>query len=256
VGFIYQVPKLRGETFVAKCLEVNDLEQYFPAGMSLAKSSSNQSTYHRPMKCIFLITTALLGFAGLALAEREIPAFDQNQAKAAIQDALNKAKNAIGKAKDAGKIDEEKAMYDAEREALREALKAELATLGKDATREEVNAVAAKFRDENKALIEAQRATADELRNAAKEAKDLERDNVPEGVKQLRALLDQSKLEKKDSKDEFKAALEGAESAEDRRGLFDEHLAEQREHHKQFRDDLKKLREELRSNNDGVRRAE
>jgi len=147
-----------------------------------------------------------------------------------------------------GEIQEQKDRYDEERKALRDALKAEIAVLGKQATRDQVNEVIANFKDENAALIDAQRETAEALRDAAKEARDAQRENAPDGVKDLRKLLKDSREEKKAAQDALGRALAEAKTKDERKMLIDEHKAEQRDLHKQVRDEFKKLREEIRNN--------
>ncbi len=202
------------------------------------------------MKLLTITAALLLGFTSLSMAQRGFGDVDVDGARKAAEEALNKAKEAFknGKPEVMGEIQEQKDRYDEERKALRDALKAEIAVLGKQATRDQVNEVIANFKDENAALIDAQREAAEALRDAAKEARDAQRENAPDGVKDLRKLLKDSREEKKAAQDALGRALAEAKTKDERKMLIDEHKAEQRDLHKQVRDEFKKLREEIRNN--------
>ncbi len=144
--------------------------------------------------------------------------------------------------------------YNDERKAIRDALKTELATLGDEATKEQIEDVVSKFRDSNAELIAAQKAAAEEIKLAAKEEV---RGNAPAHVLEIRQTLRNAKDERKAARDAFKAALAGAEADEDKKALVEAFRTDQRDQHKQLKDELKKLREETRDvANDGDRRIE
>ena len=114
------------------------------------------------MKLLTITAALLLGFTSLSMAQRGFGDVDVDGARKAAEEALNKAKEAFknGRPEVMGEIQEQKDRYDEERKALRDALKAEIAVLGKQATRDQVNEVIANFKDENAALIDAQREAA------------------------------------------------------------------------------------------------
>ena len=199
------------------------------------------------MKLLTITAAILFGFTGLAMAQRGNGNFDN--ARKAAEEALNKAKEAFknGRPELPDEIQAQKDSYDEERRLLREALKAEIAALGKDATRDQLKEVVANFKVVNAPLIEAQREAAEALRDAAKEARDAQLENAPDKVKDLRNILSQSRQKKKAAHEALGRAIAAAETEEKRKALIDEHKAEQRDLHKQVRDELKKLREEIRN---------
>lgn len=211
------------------------------------------------MKLLTITAALLLGLTSLSMADRGLGGLDIKAARKAAEEALKKAKDAFenGRPGLPDEIQAQKESYDEERKALREALKAEIAALGKDATRDQIKDVVAGFKDENAALIQAQREVAEALRDAAKEAREAQLENAPDGVKEMRKLLSESRQEKKAAREALRAALAAADTNEERRALLDEHKDEQRDLHRQVRDELKKLREEIRNaRNDGDRRDE
>ena len=201
------------------------------------------------MKLLTFTAALFLGFTSLATADRGFGNFFKNDAGKAAEEALNKAKEAFknGRPEVVGEIEEHKQRYNEERKALLDALKAEIAALGKAASRDQVNEVIANFKDENASLIDAQREAAEALRDAAKEAREAQRENSPDGVKELRKLLKQSREDKKAAHEALGRALADADTKEKRKALIDEHKADQRDLHNQVRDELKKLREEIRN---------
>ncbi len=199
------------------------------------------------MKPILMTMAALLFFGSLASAQqqngppsREDPGGQGQQVAEELRDGIQDAMNRDF-------LEEQRKQYDAERKTLRDALKAEIEALGRGAKRAQVDAVVRQFKEDHADLIQAQREAADALKEAARDLQEVNRANVPDGRKHLRDLLDKSKASRKQAKDAFKKALDEAKTDEKRREVLDNHIADQRDHHRQVRDDLKKLREEIRN---------
>ncbi len=154
-------------------------------------------------------------------------------------------------------VDEAKAIretYDAQRKELRDALREKLAALGKDASKEDVQAAVNEFREQNAQLIADQKAMSEDIKKAAKEDA---RGNVPDHVRAMRdALKNAQDLRKKDRKD-FKADFALAETQEAKKELMDAFRSDQRLKHRDLRDTLKQIREDARNAaNDGDRRSD
>jgi hypothetical protein len=174
----------------------------------------------------------------------ELEVEDPEAEKLSKDDIADKAKN--GNRPDfVDELRSARDSYNQERKTLREALKAELTALGDEATKEQIEEVVTKFRETNAELIAAQKEAAEEIKLAAKEGV---KANVPARILDLRQTLRTAKDERKAARDAFKTALANAEKAEDKKTLVEAFRTEQRDKHKQLKDELKKLREETRSN--------
>jgi|MDTC01.1.fsa_nt_gb hypothetical protein len=208
------------------------------------------------MKQRFTIILGLSLAASLSLqAQRNQPRPEFNEPKVEAPDRGMKvpgrgikddARGGIADAKE-GVSDARKA-FDDKANALRLALREALATLGKRPTREQVNEAVKQFKLQHADKIAAQKQQGIELAKA-------KRDNVSHEMKQKRNLLAEASRAKKSARDDLKKAIQGADTREEKDALLESFRADQQERHRDLKEQLKKLHDEVRGQkNDGNRR--
>ena len=136
-------------------------------------------------------------------------------------------------------------------DALRDGLKANIDSLGEDATREDVKAGGEAFKADNKEAIEAQIAAGKALHEALKENRPdrgkIDRPEPPAAVKAAADVLREEHKALHEARHNLHKALKDA-SDEDRKAMIAAFKDAQKEHHQELKEAKKALREAIRDN--------
>ena len=201
------------------------------------------------MKQRFTIILGLSLAASLSVqAQRNQPRPEFNKPKVEVPDRGIKDDARGGMADAKERVSDARKAFDDKANALRLALREALATLGKRPTREQVNEAVKQFKLQHADKIAAQKEQGIELAKA-------KRDNVSHEMKQKRNLLAEASRAKKSARDDLKKAIQGADTREEKDALLESFRADQRERHRDLKEQLKKLHHEVRGKkNDASRR--